>query len=205
MHRRVPQQNYQKKRPLSQIAKEVCDDGSKTLDTKTAYQDPYLLDEKQDDTNNWDNSKPGREKRALFDNMLGDFSQRLQASARRQNSSGSGKDTGEDVDKLIEREVCDKIECLLKPFFMKHKGVIRLRIADTLTELCRVLVRCGVNQSSLADMLTGCVEHSKALVYLPCVSTTYVRVTVVLKVETGVVKQFAIENGWRKESAFVHH
>ena len=206
MHRRVPRQSYQKKRPLSQIAKQVCDDGTKSLDTKAVYQDPYALDEKEDNTDNWDGSRHGKEKRALFDSMMSDFSERVQASARRQSNDAQGGNTREDniVHKGVEREVCDKIECALKPFFMKHVagGGIKLCSEQILAEFCRVLGRCGVKQNNLSNLLTGCAKQATALAYLPCVSTTYVRVTVALKIETGVVKQFVIENGWRKESAF---
>lgn len=208
MHRRVPRQQYQKKRPLAQIAKEECDDSTAPLDTAAAYQDPYTLDDKEDTTSNWDGTKIGREKRAIFDEMMGNFSEKVQASARRKNSDafGSKNDRADAMDKSLERQAVDKIECTLKPFFMKHRQGVNLIEAEPLrAELCKVLARCGVKHTNLSDLFTDCAKHPSALAYLPCVSTSYIRLSVVLKVCDGVVKQFTVENGWRKESAFVHH
>ncbi|MBE35348.1 MAG: hypothetical protein CMI16_07320 [Opitutaceae bacterium] len=218
MRRRAPKQNYQKKRPLQAISKEACADDPDPLDPKAAYQDPYTLDSKEDDTEDWDSGKHGREQRALFDDLMRGFSDRVQASSRRRTPSGRGRrggdDDGGDQTTVIEREVCDKIECVLRPFFMKHAaasggdgdGGVDVRTAQTLAEFCRLLVRCGAKRpGELPELLRSCAAHPSALVYLPCVSTSYVRVTVVLQVGAGVVRQFVIENGWRKEVAFIQH
>ena len=210
--RNTPRDGYQKKRPLGLMSEETeCTldrpVGSSTdIDPASEYQDPYQLDAKDDDTTNHDNDKQdgGRERRARFDAMMQDFSERVQTSSRRQSQHASSSREAHDQNSVVQREVCDKIECALKPFFMKHLAAGGASMDDLshTKQLQQVLARCGAKKADLRQLLGD--SRTRTLIYLPCVSTSYVRVTIVLEINARRVSTFVLEDGWRHDEPFAN-
>lgn len=204
---RAPRNGNRRKRPLGQIQDEkkcACPTHSSNLDDTdpcNEYIDPYKLNENEDDTCNRDAAKDGRERRMRFEKMMLDFGERVQESSRRQemhaiNADAKKEHNQEDV---MQREVCDRIESRLKPIFMRHKNSIHLHTQNVHKHLCQVLMHCGAKANDLQCLLTV----ANAVIYIPCVSTSYVRVSIVLRIQNSCVVKFSIEDGWRREKSFV--
>ena len=204
---RAPRNGNRRKRPLGQINDEkkcACPThATNTDDTDPCneYIDPYKLNENEDDVCNRDSAREGRERRLRFEKMMIDFGERVQESSRRQemqsvNANARDEHNQEDV---MQREVCDRIESRLKPIFMRHRNSINLQTKQVHRHLVQVLLHCGAKTADLQCLLTT----TDALVYIPCVSTSYVRVTIVLQIQDSCVVRFNLEDGWRRETSFV--
>ena len=211
---RAPRDGNRRKRPLGQIHDEKkcscpahrsnesgpekcieCD-----TDPRSEYTDPYKLNDEEDDTCNRDVAKEGRDRRIRFEKMMVGFGERVQESSRRQQiqSINTAAKNEHNQEEVMQREVCDHIESRIKPLFVRHKRCIHLNKKQIYRHFIQVLLHCGANASDLQ-----CLNKvSSAIVYVPCVSTSYIRVSIVLLIRDSCVVRFSIENGWRRESSF---
>ena len=205
---RVPRNGNRRKRPLGQIQDEkkcACPTQSKNdaddIDPCNEYIDPYKLNETEDDTRNRDSVHGGNERRVRFEKMMLDFGERVQESSRRQDLQSINADAKHEhnQEEVMQREVCDRIESRLKPLFMRHRNSIHLKTKQVHKHLCQVMVHCGAKASDLQCLLAV----TDAVVYIPCVSTSYVRVSLVLQIQDSCAVRFNIEDGWRRETSFV--